>query len=280
MEIITNKNMNYPFAAVVWIILFFLLLFLCKLAELDGNFWTFCCFILGGAIAFGDTKRVPILTEKLLLFNGVEVKDDQGESIWVGPGLYFTFWFYSFAEGESIDKEIREVIVPPVKCQDMKGKGITAEGNGDWQVDHNNDGYNKFKMYKADQMEANLIALIRRTIIRICGKMIYKQHILGEQLGEKVMQDSFFIQEINKYGVKFNNLVVEAVATDLAQENLNAYIAELFIKEKAKYGPNHTLTTAEIKEINETVAVWVKRATKVISSSPIMGRMDVDDNKP
>lgn len=274
MEIITNKNMNYPFAAVVWIVVFFLLLTLCKLAEFDGNFWTFCCFVLGGAIAFGNSKRVPILTEKLLLFNGVEVKDDDGRSVWVGPGLYFTFWLWSLAEGEIQDMEIREIIVSEIKCQDKNGKGVTAEANGDWQI---ND-HDKFKMYKADQMEDNLKSLIRRTIIRVCGKMDYNDQILGEQLGSMVLTNPFFEQEIGKYGIIFHNLIADGIATDLAQESLNSQIAQLFLKEKAKYGPKHKLTPAEIKEVNEIVSVWTKLARKIITNSSMIGRFSAEDD--
>ncbi len=270
MKVITDKNINYPFAAAIWVATSLGLYFMCSLVGIEGKFWTLCSFISGAIIAFGDRNQVPIQTNKLLLFNGEEVKDDAGESVWVKPGMYFTFWIFTLAPGEVQDMEIQDCIVPPFNCQ-CKDKGITIEANGDWKiVDHD-----KFKKQKADKMEDNLISLIRRTLIRVCGPRLYTTQILGTNLGDLVIAETNFKKQCAMYGVEFENMIADAFPSDLKQENLNSYSDELFKTEKAKYGVNHNLTRDEIKEINEIIQVKLGQAKKIITNSPVINRNDI-----
>lgn len=273
MKIITDQNLNYPFAVLVWVIAFLFFYFLCWGVDLTGRFWSFVCLIVGALVAFGDTNRVPILSESLLLVNGQEVKDEYGNSVWVSPGFYFTFWIFSFAEGEHQDMEVRDVIVPAFSCQCLN-KGITVEANGDWEIsEHRHDN---FKKQKADKMEANLISLIKRTLIRICGIRNYEKEILNNNLGDAVLTDPFFQRECQKYGIEFENMIVDVVPSDLKQEQLNSYARELFKEEKKKYPVGYTLTKEDIKEINEAIQVRLGQAKKVITNSPVVGRFDIE----
>lgn len=269
MKIISDQNTNYPFAVVVWILTFSFFYFLCWVVDLTGEYYALGCFIVGALVAFGDTDRVPIMTEKLLLLNGTEVKDENGESVWVGPGLYFTFWLFSFAKGEHQDMEIRDVITPAFNCQ-SKNKGILIEANGDWKIVN----HDRFKIQKEDRVEPNLISLIKRTLIRICGIRNYETQILGNNLGEAVMSDTFFLRECARYGVEFENMIVDVIPSDLKQENLNSYARELLAEEKANYPVGHAFTKDEIKEMNEAVQVKLGQAKKIISNSPLVGRFD------
>ncbi len=276
MEIISNKNLNYPLSVIVWMVSFFLLHGLCLYGDLDGKFWLIGSIVVGALIAFGDRKNVPIMTEKLLIFNGSEVKDEFGNSTWVGPGNYFMFWIFSFAEGESDDMEIRNVIVPSFTCQDKTGKSITIDADGDWQISN----FDNFKVQKEDKMVSNLISLVKKYVIKACGKIAYKDYIKGDMtdLGQMVLSDDFFRGECRRYGVEFHNLLVSSVLADLKQENSNAFAKELFEEEKKHYPTGHKFTHQELEDIRNAVQVQLSKAKKVITSSPTVTRIDADDN--
>jgi hypothetical protein len=88
MKLISDKSINYPFAAGVWIAISVIFYVLFLQVDLHGKFWTILCFVAGGIIAFGDRTYVPILSKGLLLFNEEEVKDGN-HSVWLSPGLKF-----------------------------------------------------------------------------------------------------------------------------------------------------------------------------------------------
>lgn len=274
MKIISDKSINYPFAALLWIVISLFLYILCYWVGLTGKFWVILSFFSGAIIAFGDRSRVPILTAGLLLFNGEEVKDEKGDSIYLDPGMYFTFFIFSFSEKESQKMEKRDVVIPAFNCQDKRRLGLTAEANGDWLiVDHD-----KFKDQDESKMESNLSSLVRRSIIRVFATLDFETEIKGKDLGDKIQNhDPVFKRESEKYGIIFHNLIVDAIPSDMKQENLNSYSKKLFEEEKAKYPVDHKFTHQEIRDIEETIQVKLGQAKKIITNSALLGRYDVKD---
>lgn len=273
MKIISNKIINYPFAAIMWILLSLLLVAFCSYVGLHSKFWIIVSFISGVIIIFGDRTYVPILSSGLLIFNGEEVKRINGDSVWLDPGMYFTFWIFTVSEKEAQKMEKRDVIIPSFNCQDINRLGLTAEANGDWKIiDHD-----KFKEQDEAKMESNLVSLVRRSVIRVCATLDFDTKIKGKDLGEVIMIDTVFQKECGKYGVSFHNLIADAIPADLKQENLNSYYKKLYQEEVEKYPKDHKFTHDEIKDINETVQVKLGQAKKIVTNSPLLGRYDVKD---
>lgn len=271
MKIISNKIINYPLASIVWVSLSYLLFRFCSYVEWTGDFWIIISFIAGAIIAFGDRTYVPILSRGLLIFNGEEVKKKNGSSVWLSPGMYFTFFIFSTSIKEAQKMERRDVIILPFNCQDTGRFGLTAEANGDWKItDHD-----AFKEQDESKMESNLVSLVRRSIIRVCATLDFDNDIKGQDLGDKIIRDTVFIRECRKYGITFHNLIADAIPSDLTQENLNAYAKKIFNEEKAKYPVGYVLSHKEIEEIEDRVQVRLKIAKKIITNSALLGRYDV-----
>lgn len=262
---------NILIAVFVWIAGFLLLYIGMRLNGLDNKLMIMGALLVSAIFAFGDYDRVAILKNKMLLFRGTET----GER--ADPGFYFTFWFWSLDTKEEQTIENLDVVIPAFQCQDKTGKSLTCEGNGDWHVD---DSTENFKLHNASKMEGNLTSLVKRTIKRVLGSLPYRTttgvgQIQGEELGSKISGDPIFQAECTKYGVQFHNLIVDAIASDLAQENINSYYDELYEKELKKYPVGHTLTHQQQEEIEARIQIKVNRAKKIISNAPLLGRFDV-----
>jgi hypothetical protein len=276
MKIISDKSINYPFAAVVWIVVSMIFYILFRYVNLDGKFWILLSFLSGAIIAFADRDKVAILTVGLLQFNGEEVKDENGNSVYLDPGWYFTFFFFSINKKESQKMEKRDVVIPAFNCQDKSRLGLTAEANGDWVIA--DDGHDKFKEQDESKMESNLSSLVRRSIIRVFATLDFETEIKGKDLGDKIQNhDPVFERECSKYGIIFHNLIVDAIPSDMRQENLNSYSKRLFEEEKAKYPVGYKFTHQELRDIEETIQIKLGQARKIISNSPLLGRFDVKD---
>ena len=273
-KLISDKSINYPFAVFVWVVTSLVFYFLCQFVDLDGKFWTILSFISGAIIAFGDRTQIPILTTGLLLFNKTEeVKNKDGNSVWLEPGMYFTFFIFSTSKKEHQKKEKQDVIVEPFVCA-TKSINILVEANGDWKI--SDDGHDKFKEQDESKMESNLESLVRRTLIRVCSALDFHSEIKGKDLGNQIRHDPIFLRECNKYGIEFYNLIVDAIPSDLATENLNAYSKQLFNEEKLKYPAGYVFSHKEIEEIEQRIQVRLKTAKKIITNSPLLGRYDVE----
>ncbi len=273
-SLVSNKAYNYPAVVVVWIILFFFLLTLAHMAGCNGKVWTFVILLVSAVATFGDNEYVEVMTHKQLLIFGQET------DIWVGPGLYFLLFVFSFAKGEDIHEEKKDILIQKINCHDKNGKALLGEINGDWIA----TDANLYKSFDAKTMSQSLEVLLKRTFIRICGKLPYRstasndvKQILGERLGPKLFEDESFNSECKKYGIRFTNIVSDAIASDLKQENLNAYREELYNKEAAKYGRHH-LSKEDIRKINQDVDVALGKAQRIISNAPILPRVDMNNH--
>jgi hypothetical protein len=131
-------------------------------------------------------------------------------------------------------------------------------------------------------MEGNLQNLIKRTVMRVCGKLDYQTQITGENVGEEIIGspgapgDMIFIRECEKYGIEFHNLLVEVIAKDLEQENANSYYQKLLKEEMSRYPQNHTFTKDELTSIHDIVQLRMKGSNtrKIITNSALLGRYD------
>lgn len=270
-----DKGSNYLFAVVSIIVYYFIFLALFNLGlNWTSSFWKLISLIISIAIVVSRQESIEIMTRKKLLFLGEELP------LWIGPGLWFMPLFFSTAEDETQKVEKKDVIVEAFKCQDNKGKVLVAEANGDWNIDNKifDDGTNSMDRYKnqdASKMESNLVNLIKRTILRITARFSYKNELLGENLGEFVLVDQIFVRECEKYGILFHNLLVEVIADNLKQENINSYYDELYEKEIRKYPVGHIFTNEELSMIEERIQVKMELARKIITNSAILGRYDV-----
>lgn len=276
MKIISNKTINYPFAVLVWVLVSLIFIWLCYLVDFSGKFWKIISIIAGAVVAFGDTTRVPILSAGLLLFNGEEVKSGKN-SVWLSPGMYFTFYLFKVSQKEAQVMEKRDVIIHSFDCQSKDGKVITAEANGDWFISNNPEAEDIFKLQDESKMEGNLQMLIKRTTLRVCGGLDYYKEILGENIGENVLKDDIFKRECKRYGIEFHNLLIQVLAKDLNQENINTYSDELRKKFKKEFPKNHKFTSEELEKIDEKIQVQLKLAKKIITDSPLLGRYDIAD---
>jgi hypothetical protein len=265
MEIISNKNYNYPFAVIVWIVLFLIIFFLLKLVGFEGKFWTATALVLGGLIALADIGRIPIMHSKQLLLLGVQT------GVWLDEGFYFLFFVFTLDDTEEQSVENKDVIVPVFPCQDKDGKVLNAEANGDYQI-INHDAY---KLHDVNVMLTNLTSLIRRTMVRVCGTIVYKTDILGKDLGHRILADHIFIRECAQYGIKFGNVIADAIASDLTQEGINAYAKELMVQFKSEYPQGHVFTHKELSDLYDKIAVQLKTAQRIITNSPTFVRTNV-----
>lgn len=272
MKIIANKAINYPFAGIVWILVSLIFWFLFLSVGFDGKFFVVLSFMGGAVIAFGHTTRVPILSRALLLFNGEEVKSGN-DSVWLEPGMYFTFFIFSVSEAEAQHTEKRDVVITPFVCQDKKGKNLLVEANGDFEIVDNDN----FKIHKEENMLTNLQSLIKRSIVRVFARLDFFTEIKGKDVCAVIQQDPVYIRECKKYGIHFHNLIADAIPKDLEQENSNYYYDELYQEEVKKYPPNHQFTHEEIKDINETVQIRIGKARKIVTNSPLLGRFDIKE---
>ena len=227
--------------------------------------------IVSGIFAFGDYDRVELFTNKKLLFRGEETPY-RAES-----GFFFTFWFWSLDVKEVQTIEKLDVVISSFDCQDKNGKALKSEGNGDWKI----VSRNRYELFDANKMVENLDSLIKKTTIKEAAKLPYRAktagqaQILGEELGTLVLANAKFKSECRRYGVRFTNLIINAIAADLVQENLNAYAKELFEEEKAKYPTDWKFTHKQLEEIEARVQVRVKLAKRIITNSALLGRFDV-----
>lgn len=272
MNIIANKSINYPFAGIVWILVSFIFWFLFLYVGFEGRFFLILSFIGGAVIAFGHRTRVPILSRGLLLFNGEEVTSN-GNSVWLEPGMYFTFFIFSVSEEEAQHTEKRDVVVTPFVCQDKNGKNLYVEANGDYEIVDNDN----FKVHVEENMLSNLQSLIKRSIIRVFARLDFFEDIQGKDVCAVIQEDPVYKRECKKYGIHFHNLIADAISKDLEQENSNYYYNKLYQEEVNKYPPNHQFTHDEIKDINETVQVRIGKAKKIVTNSPLLGRFDVKE---
>lgn len=270
MRLIYDKSYNYPFAGIVWIIFFLLFYAMCSYVELDGKFWTLASFVSGAVVAFGDRTMVPILSRGLLTFNGEEAKNSHGESVWLDPGMYFTFWVFKVSLKESHSTEENDVIIPVFDCQDRNGKGLKADANGGYEIIIPDN----YKMQNENTIKSDLSSLVRQTIMRICGSNAYRDGLLGKDIGLMVRNDYPFQCETGRYGVSFHKMHITVIASDLQQENLNAYHDELLAKIKAEYGPNYQFSHEQLKEIESDIQVRIKLAKRIITNSAVVGRYD------
>ncbi|NVN97521.1 hypothetical protein HXX01_04845 [Candidatus Nomurabacteria bacterium] len=273
MLIISNKSFNYPFAGSVFLVIFLLSFWLGSMVGIHNKLFTILCFLSGIIIAFGHTTRVPILKKGLLLFNGEEVRISKDKSVWLSPGMYFTFFLFSISLKELQDMEERDVIVPPFRCQDSNFKNLAAEANGDWEIVE----HDKFKKQKEKKMKSNLSSLIKRSIIRICGGLEYGRDILTGNVSKLVLADPIFKEECERYGISFYNLIIEVISANLEQDDLNAYMDQLDKKARKNYPLGHPFTHEENQDIQANLQVQLKIARRIITNSAIVGRYDIDD---
>ena len=265
-----DKGNNYLFAAVSIIILYFVILLTFNWGfKWYHPFWRFISFVASIILVATRNQTIPIMTKKKVLLAGEET------DIWIGPGFWFIPLFFSTAESEVQKVEKKDIVVPIFQCQDKKGKVLNVDANGDWKITETPEAEDRYKNQDAEAMPDNLRFLIKRTAERVCAKMIYKDEILGENVGEKVLEDTIFIRECNKYGIAFTNLLITAIAANLDQENLNAYHDELLEKEKSEYPVGHIFTHQELQDIEDRIQVKLKVARKIITNSALLGRYDV-----
>lgn len=270
--IFKDKGNNYLFTVASIIILYFVILLTINLGlKWNHSFWKLVSFLVSIILITTRNQTIPIMTKKKVLFMGEET------GLWIGPGFWFIPFFLSTAESEIQKIEKKDVVVPVFQCQDKKGKVLNVEANGDWKIGETPEEEDKYKNQDAEAMPGNLRNLIKRTAIRVCGKLVYKDEIMGENVGEKVLIDEIFTRECRKYGIEFHNLLIEAVAANLEQENLNSYHDELLEKEKSQYPQGHIFTHEELQDIEDRIQVKLKVARKIITNSALLGRYDVND---
>jgi hypothetical protein len=261
---------NYAVALLLWFVLF--LCFVLGLAFVGIEHETIrniTAAIAAAMVAFGDIATIEPLDHKELLFLGRRTE------IWLDPGYYFLFFVFSFFESETQHEEKKDVIVLAFQCQDSKGKTLTVEANGDWEI----VDPSTYELFEEKEMVTNLQALIRRTAVRVCGILVYKTHILGKDLGERILENPIFKRETKKYGIEFSNLLADAVAFDLKQENINSYRSELYEAEVAKYPDGYLLSPEEKKHVEERVEVALGLADKFISDIPVQGKYEIGESK-
>ncbi len=268
------SNANILIAVLIWILGFFILWVGMKLSGIEwmsSKIMIIIAIIVSGIFAFGDYDRVELFTNKKLLFRGEETPY-RAES-----GFFFTFWFWSLDVKEVQTIEKLDVVISSFDCQDKNGKALKSEGNGDWKI----VSRNRYELFDANKMVENLDSLIKKTTIKEAAKLPYRAktagqaQILGEELGTLVLANAKFKSECRRYGVRFTNLIINAIAADLVQENLNAYAKELFEEEKAKYPTDWKFTHKQLEEIEARVQVRVKLAKRIITNSALLGRFDV-----
>lgn len=267
---------NILFATAVFIILFFAQAFVLYWYDSDSTLMLIAVLASSAIFAFGTKDNVDILHNKLLLFMGEET------GFRVSNGLYFTFWgIFRLDKIEEQNIEKKDVVVPTFDCQDINGKPLKGEGNGDWEIEDSA----VYKLQPADKMEGNLISLIRRTAMRRTAQLPYKsktpgsKQIQGEELGELVLNDGVFKRECKKYGIKFSNLIVDAIAADLKQEGTNAYSEEIYKKEIAKYPAGHKFSHAEIEAIQARVQVQTDKAERIITNADVIVRHESNSKR-
>lgn len=265
-------------AVFVWIILSTLLCFLLWIPWVgDMGFKTsvLISVVLSAIVAFGDTDSVDILTDKMLLFRGKET----GKR--VPPGSpYFLFFLWSLDESEKQSKAIEDINIPFFSCQDNKRKVLKGEGDGKIRVKPGLE--DQYKLQDAKSMPDSLAKLVVRTAKRITPTLPYKSknagdaQIMGEDLGDRVLQDKTFQRECEKWGIEFTSLIIDVIADDLKQENLLSYANELREEAKAEYSENHQFTHQELEDIEARVQTMIGRARRIITNSAILGRYNID----
>lgn len=264
---------NILVAVIIWIVAFVLLWILLLFAEWDNRFMIALALIASAIIAFGDSDSVEILKLKLLLFRGQET----GKKVL--SGFYFTFWIYTLDKTEEQTTEKMDVVIAEFNCQDKTGKNLKVKGNGDYRITNED----KFKLNDTKTMKENLASLVERTAIKVLGKLPYRakntgeEQIVGEDLASKIIQDIVFKRECRRYGIRFSNLIIAAIAADLTQENINSYYNELYEKELVKYEGREKPNHKEMQEIEERIQVKMKLARKIITNSPLLGRYDIQE---
>lgn len=274
IKLISNKDVNYPFAVLVWVISFLILRFFINLAgfpDSDNKTYTIIELIVSALFAFGDNSTIPILTRKKLLFLGQET------GVWLDPGFYFLFWIFSLAEGETQKDERKDTIVEGVKCQDKNGKVMIADANGDWAIGNDEESRQKYLLQPEDKMKTNLESLVKRTLVMVLGGRVYKTHILGQDLGSEILKNPKFIEECGRYGIVYTNMIAVAIAFNMDQEAINSYHEEVLAAQKAKYPTGHKFTHKELQEIEENVQVIIGKARRIITNSALLGRYDVKE---
>ncbi len=267
---------NLLIAVLLFIAIFFVFLLALKADNWNHNkFFLLANIIVSAITAFGDYDSVDILSTRLLLFRGTET------GIRAKPGFYFTFWFWRLSVAEGQSKEKFDLEIPSFRCQDKKSKVLKSGGSGRWKIREDSEQY---KLQDAKTIPLTLVILVQKTAMRLTATLLYrsddsdKPQIMGEDLGEKILIDDIFTSECEKLGIEFTSLILDAIAENLEQENINSYTEELIAIEKSRYREPENLTHEQLEDIRSSVQVQIGRARKIITDSPILGRYDIDSH--
>lgn len=210
---------------------------------------------------------------RLLIFN---VKTD----VILGPGPYLLpfreFNVFTIFRKEVVDTQSRDVQLDPLQSQDINKKKVIIEGDGDWEVEN----YVNYEHFEDKDMKKNLTSLVRKTAIRLFAGKSFESDLHGKELGNLVLTDIEFRRECNRYGVKFNNLMITVISGNSEQDDLLRFEDVLFERFKSRYPNPDNLTEADIAEINRAVDTKLKLAKRfIVDGAGAYGRFNMGDEE-
>jgi len=265
---------NLLIAVLLFIGTFFIFFLGLKINHWDENkFLVLASIVVSAMVAFGDFDSVKIQTTKLILFRGTET------GVRAPTGFYFLFWFWTLDKSETQSKQKFGLTFLAFPCQAKGGKVLKAGGKGRWRISNEV----VYKNEDAETILETILELVQKTTMRLTATLDYSTikrtdpQILGQDLGEKVLADGIFKDECIKLGVEITSLILDAIAEDLKQENLDAYFDQLMKKAKSEYPDGHRFTHNELKEIKADVQVQIGRAKKIIANTDLLGRYNIDE---
>lgn len=250
MNILTKKSLNYPFAIIVWAILFGIMTFLLTKVDLTDQLWGVICLIGTGAIVFASIVQVEVRTRAQLIFLGEQT------GIWLDEGFYFLFFLFSLDTTEVQAKENLTLIIKPfqLRCKDkmldvsFNLKYLEGKSNKENPTDEDERiAQVNFKNQKSEDIKEELSDLLRSLSLEVFQGKNYEE-LRDLDLADLIIRTDHFKEECLDYGIKIKKFLPFYIPTNTTQEDLDLRKKELinlFIN--MKYSIDEAREMAEIQ---------------------------------
>ena len=263
MIVISNKSFNYPFAVVVWAILFLILTFLLRIVDLTNPLWGLLALVGTGFLVWGTIVKIEPRQTVPLLYFGTQT------GVSLSEGYYFLLFAWSLDAHEKIDLEYQDIIISPfqVECinkvEDFSFNAKIQFGKSNIRrtpthrhatAEEDAEAKSRFVINNKENIPGDFTALIKAVCNMLYGNMTHEQ-IKGRNITEDIKMNDFFYHECFEWGIDPKNLLPFVQPHDMAQQNKDKNRVEITGMLKRLY-PNLSdqelsrLVNLQLKDVN------------------------------
>ncbi len=293
MELISNKTYNYPFAVIVWTVLFLILTFLLRMVDLTSPLWGLITLVGTGFLIWATMVKIEPRQTFPLLYFGTQT------GVSLPEGYYFLLFAWSLDEPEKINLEYQDVIIPSfqLECSDKVldfsfnakiqfGKSNVRRRPTDLHATPEEDAAAKrrFVMNNKENIPGDFTALIKSVCTMLYGNMSYAGRpaengnpailgIKGRNITQEIKDDDFFYHECYEWGIDPKNLLPFVQPQDMAQQNKDRNRVEITRILKGLYP---SLNDVELARLANLQLNGVNSKEYIVTGASAYARVDLD----